>query len=101
MDNAKTSVRLAHQILRDMYDLCVFYSNKIKFKDDFASLSVLLMEGSTEDKDKEQKSLGQQLSNYYTNEGFPNTSTQGKPPISAVKQPTHTKSEINEKMYQK
>lgn len=44
MENAKTSVRLAHQILRDMYDLCVFYSNKIKFKDDFASLSLLLME---------------------------------------------------------
>ena len=59
MDNAKHSVRLAHQILRDMYDLCVFYSNKIKFKDDFASLSVLLMEGSTEDKDKNQgASLG-------------------------------------------
>lgn len=27
-----------------MYDLCVFYSNKIKFKDDFASLSLLIME---------------------------------------------------------
>ena len=27
-----------------MYDLCVFYSNKIKFKDDFASLSLLLMD---------------------------------------------------------
>lgn len=49
MDHAKTSVRLAHQILRDMYDLCVFYSNKIKFKDDFASLSLLLMEETDED----------------------------------------------------
>ena len=49
MDNAKTSVRLAHQILRDMYDLCVFYSNKIKFKDDFASLSLLLMEDTEEE----------------------------------------------------
>jgi tetratricopeptide (TPR) repeat protein len=48
MDHAKASVRLAHQILRDLYDLCVFYSNKIKFKDDFASLSLLLME-ETED----------------------------------------------------
>lgn len=44
MENAKISVRLGHQILRDMYDLCVFYSNKIKFKDDFASLSLLLMD---------------------------------------------------------
>jgi len=44
MENAKYSVRLAHQILRDLYDLCVFYSNKIKFKDDFASLSLLLMD---------------------------------------------------------
>lgn len=44
MDNAKWSVRLSHQILRDMYDLCVFYSNKIKFKDDFSSLSLLLMD---------------------------------------------------------
>mmetsp|Transcript_5447 Transcript_5447/g.8450 ORF Transcript_5447/g.8450 Transcript_5447/m.8450 type:complete len:343 (-) Transcript_5447:3882-4910(-) len=54
MENAKLSVRLGHQILRDMYDLCVFYSNKIKFKDDFASLSLLLMdemeEGSTDKK---------------------------------------------------
>lgn len=44
MEHAKLSVRLGHQILRDMYDLCVFYSNKIKFKDDFASLSLLLMD---------------------------------------------------------
>lgn len=44
MENAKISVRLGHQILRDMYDLCVFYSNKIKFKDDFASLSLLLLD---------------------------------------------------------
>ena len=44
MENSKLSVRLGHQILRDMYDLCVFYSNKIKFKDDFASLSLLLMD---------------------------------------------------------
>ena len=44
MEHAKISVRVSHQILRDMYDLCVFYSNKIKFKDDFASLSLLLMD---------------------------------------------------------
>jgi|MGYP005646237549 hypothetical protein len=56
MDNAKASVRLAHQILRDMYDLCVFYSNKIKFKDDFASLSLLLMEGSEEESKQQHKS---------------------------------------------
>jgi hypothetical protein len=53
MDHAKASVRLAHQILRDMYDLCVFYSNKIKFKDDFASLSLLVMEDA-EDGSAEQ-----------------------------------------------
>ena len=40
---------MAHQILRDLYDLCVFYSNKIKFKDDFASLSLLLMDETDED----------------------------------------------------
>lgn len=78
-----------------MYDLCVFYSNKIKFKDDFASLSVLLMEGSTEE---DQKKNQASLSNYYTNEGFPNTSTTGKPPIGGGAG-KHTKSEINEKMY--
>lgn len=50
MENAKYSVRLAHQCLRDLYDLCVFYSNKIKFKDDFSSLSLLMME---EEKEKE------------------------------------------------
>lgn len=44
MEHAKISVRVSHQVLRDMYDLCVFYSNKIKFKDDFASLSLLLMD---------------------------------------------------------
>ena len=52
MENAKVSVRLGHQILRDMYDLCVFYSNKIKFKDDFASLSLLLMDEMNDEKDK-------------------------------------------------
>ena len=46
------SVRLSHQILRDMYDLCVFYSNKIKFKDDFASLSLLLMDDIEIENDK-------------------------------------------------
>ena len=55
MDNAKYSVRLGHQILRDMYDLCVFYSNKIKFKDDFASLSLLLMDEGDDPKDKANK----------------------------------------------
>lgn len=52
MENAKMSVRLSHQILRDMYDLCVFYSNKIKFKDDFASLSLLLMDDMDIDNNK-------------------------------------------------
>lgn len=72
MDNAKYSVRLGHQILRDMYDLCVFYSNKIKFKDDFASLSLLIMD----EEDPENKG----------EEG---------------KKPKHTKSEIDEKRMQK
>ena len=54
MQIAKLSVQLIHQILRDMYDLCVFYSNKIKFKDDFASISLgqsmdLLESGISED----------------------------------------------------
>ena len=31
-----------------MYDLCVFYSNKIKFKDDFASLSLFLNDDEKE-----------------------------------------------------
>ena len=35
-----------------MYDLCVFYSNKIKFKDDFASLSLLLMDEIDENNEK-------------------------------------------------
>ena len=80
MDNAKASVRLAHQILRDMYDLCVFYSNKIKFKDDFASLSLLLMEGSEEESKQQHKSQSQ----------YQDATGLGKPP-------KHTKSEINEK----
>lgn len=72
MDNAKYSVRLGHQILRDLYDLCVFYSNKIKFKDDFASLSLLIMdEDDPENKGEEGK------------------------------KPKHTKSEIDEKRMQK
>ena len=56
MENAKYSVRLTHQILRDLYDLCVFYSNKIKFKDDFSSLSLLLMEGEDKTDGKHTKS---------------------------------------------
>ena len=76
---------MAHQILRDMYDLCVFYSNKIKFKDDFASLSLLLMEDS-------QEESKQQQSKYYTDGLQTDSKGLGKP---------HTKSEINEKIYQK
>ena len=49
MENAKFSVRLSHQVLKDLYDLCVFYSNKIKFKDDFSSLSLLLMDENEKD----------------------------------------------------
>ena len=86
MDNAKTSVRLAHQILRDMYDLCVFYSNKIKFKDDFASLSLLLMENSEED---QEKSKLREQSQYYQDALLDHKYTN--------KQQKHTKSEINEK----
>lgn len=49
-----------------MYDLCVFYSNKIKFKDDFASLSLLLMDegelsqqkSNAQSKDKEKRDIG-------------------------------------------
>lgn len=85
MENAKMAVRLAHQILRDMYDLCVFYSNKIKFKDDFASLSLLLLE---EAEDDQEGSV--QKSKYYSNDQ--NSSRAKKPP-------KHTKSELNEKMY--
>ena len=81
------AVRLAHQILRDMYDLCVFYSNKIKFKDDFASLSLLLLE---EAEDDQEGSV--QKSKYYSND-----QNSGR----AKKPPKHTKSELNEKMYQK
>jgi hypothetical protein len=40
-----------------MYDLCVFYSNKIKFKDDFASLSLLLMD----EIDNEQKKSNDEI----------------------------------------
>jgi hypothetical protein len=61
-----------------MYDLCVFYSNKIKFKDDFASLSLLVMDdadGATnQNSSTHQKSSSENLAG-------------GKP----------TKSEINEK----
>jgi len=39
-----------------MYDLCVFYSNKIKFKDDFASLSLLLMDDA-DNNTSQQKSI--------------------------------------------
>lgn len=73
MENAKISVRLGHQILRDMYDLCVFYSNKIKFKDDFASLSLLLMD----EIENEQKASGEKVTT------------------------KHTKSELNEKLMHK
>lgn len=79
MENAKLSVRLGHQILRDMYDLCVFYSNKIKFKDDFASLSLLLMD----EIDGESQNR---------------TSKEGE---EAKKGGKHTKSELNDKMMHK
>lgn len=74
MDNAKYSVRLGHQILRDMYDLCVFYSNKIKFKDDFASLSLLLMDEADDPQNKGNEE---------------------------AKKGKHTKSEIEDKMMHK
>jgi hypothetical protein len=35
-----------------MYDLCVFYSNKIKFRDDFANLSILASEEANDTKTK-------------------------------------------------
>lgn len=79
MENAKLSVRLGHQILRDMYDLCVFYSNKIKFKDDFASLSLLLMdeiEGDSQNRTSKEVE-------------------------EAKKAGKHTKSELNDKMMHK
>jgi len=56
-----------------MYDLCVFYSNKIKFKDDFASLSLLLMD----EIENEQKASGEKVTT------------------------KHTKSELNEKLMHK
>lgn len=88
MENAKASVRLAHQILRDMYDLCVFYSNKIKFKDDFASLSLLLMDETDEE---------QLLAANKSKQAYGDSTNAEKE--KAV--PKHTKSEINEKMFQK
>ncbi len=60
-----------------MYDLCVFYSNKIKFKDDFASLSLLLMDEMDIDNDKKQEKSDKNVDR------------------------KHTKSEINEKMMKK
>ena len=88
MENAKASVRLAHQILRDLYDLCVFYSNKIKFKDDFASLSLLVMDESEDLGDNK----AQNSTNYYQDDVL------GKANANKSK---HTKSEINEKLFQK
>lgn len=73
MENAKLCVRIAHQILRDMYDLCVFYSNKIKFKDDFASLSLLLMDDG-DNQNSADKSAADSTDN--------------------KKKPNHTKSEL-------
>lgn len=87
MENAKTSVRLVHQILRDMYDLCVFYSNKIKFKDDFASLSLLLIDEIEEENNNGAHSKQNASSKYY--QDMPNDK----------KPPKHTKSEINDKIY--
>lgn len=81
---------MAHQILRDLYDLCVFYSNKIKFKDDFASLSLLLLE-ETED---EPESKDRNTSANYYKDGDLKTN-------SKFQKSKHTKSEINEKLYQK
>ena len=90
MENAKASVRLAHQILRDMYDLCVFYSNKIKFKDDFASLSLLLMDEADEDQQSLSLAAQNKSKQCYGADG----AVQDK-----VGNTKHTKSEINEKMY--
>ena len=62
-----------------MYDLCVFYSNKIKFKDDFASLSLLLMdeiEGDSQNRTSKEVE-------------------------EAKKGGKHTKSELNDKMMHK
>ena len=56
LENAKESSRAAHQLFRDMYDLCVFYSNKIKFRDDFANLSLLAMD-AVDDSEKKQIDL--------------------------------------------
>ena len=68
-----------------MYDLCVFYSNKIKFKDDFASLSLLLMDDIDENQASHEKS------------GAHNNS-KGDGKQKGLKP---TKSEINEKKMQK
>ena len=56
-----------------MYDLCVFYSNKIKFKDYFASLSLVLMDEIENDKKANGEKEAQK----------------------------HTKSELNEKLMHK
>ena len=68
--------------------MCVFYSNKIKFKDDFASLSLLLLEETEEDESKEKNAAS---TNYYK-DGELKTN-------SKVNKSKHTKSEINEKLY--
>ena len=78
---------MVHQILRDLYDLCVFYSNKIKFKEDFASLSLLLMDET----DQDDQSVVQK-SKEESNEKSDSVNKKPK---------KHTKSEINEKMLQK
>lgn len=52
LENANESAKAAHQIFRDMYDLCVFYSNKIKFRDDFANLSLLASDDALNTKSK-------------------------------------------------
>ena len=71
-----------------MYDLCVFYSNKIKFKDDFASLSLLLMDETDEE---------QLLAANKSKQVYGDSSVAAEKDKSSA--PKHTKSEINEKMF--
>ena len=98
MENAKYSVRLAHQILRDMYDLCVFYSNKIKFKDDFASLSLLLMDDVEEN---QHQNLGSKDSVKGAGDSSSADKAGGKGAGDGGGAGKHTKSEINEKLMQR
>jgi hypothetical protein len=62
MESAKLSVSLIHQVVADVFHLCQFYANKIKFKDEFASFSLLLLDETEEEsKKRSQADFNQML----------------------------------------